>query len=115
MTYCRNFTDVDDKLINRAEKELNDGSQYLLIANRFIESFHEDMKALDCLPPTFEPRVTTTIGPIISFIEGLIAQGKAYPTILGDVYFSIAAFPEYGKLSKRDTADLSSRCTGIGA
>ncbi len=106
VSYCRNFTDVDDKLINRADKELNDSTQYILLANRFIESFHEDMKALNCVSPEFEPRVTTHIGPIIKFIEGLVASGKAYVTILGDVYFSIAQFPEYGKLSKRDIADL---------
>lgn len=106
VTYCRNFTDVDDKLINRADQELNDPSAYLMLANRYIVSFHEDMKALDCLSPEFEPRVTTHIVPIIKFIEGLIAAGKAYATILGDVYFSIATFPEYGKLSKRDIADL---------
>ena len=104
--YCRNFTDVDDKLLQRADKELNDPTQYMLVANRFIESFHEDMKVLDCLSPDYEPRVTTTIGPIITFIEELIASGKAYATIVGDVYFSIAQFPQYGKLSKRDIADL---------
>ena len=64
------------------------------------------MKALGCQSPAYEPRVTTHIGQIIQFIEGLIAAGKAYSTIVGDVYFSISQFPEYGKLSKRDTADL---------
>lgn len=106
VTYCRNFTDVDDKLINRADKELNDPTQFLMIANKYIESFHIDMKALGCKSPAYEPRVTTHIGQIIQFIEGLIAAGKAYSTIVGDVYFSISQFPEYGKLSKRDTADL---------
>lgn len=104
--YCRNFTDIDDKLINRADKELNDPTQYLMIADRFIESFHQDMKQLDCLSPAYEPRVTTHIIPIIRFIEGLIVAGKAYTTPLGDVYFSIASFPSYGKLSKRSLEDL---------
>ncbi len=104
--YCRNFTDVDDKLINRAEKELNDPTQFVMLADRFITSYHEDLKALACLPPTYEPRVTTHIDQIIRFVEGLIAEGKAYSTLLGDVYYSIRSFPDYGKLSKQSTADL---------
>ncbi len=106
VTYCRNFTDIDDKLINRAEKEYNDPTDYLMLANKFIESFHEDMRQLGCLSPDFEPRVTTHIGPIITFVADLIAAQKAYATILGDVYFSIKSFPSYGKLSKRSLEDL---------
>ena len=106
VTYCRNFTDVDDKLINRADKELNDPTQYLMLANKYIESFHEDMKMLNCLSPSYEPRVTTHIGPIIEFIRGLIAADKAYVTILGDVYYRISSFIEYGKLSQRSISDL---------
>jgi cysteinyl-tRNA synthetase len=106
VTYCRNFTDIDDKLINRADKELNDPTQYLVIANTYIESFHNDMKMLNCISPTYEPRVTTHIVPIIEFIQGLIAEEKAYVTILGDVYFRISSFKEYGKLSQRSIADL---------
>ncbi len=106
VTYCRNFTDVDDKLINRADKDLNDPTQFLMIANRYIESFHRDMKELNCLSPNIEPRVTQHIEPIIRFVQGLIDAKKAYTTILGDVYFSIASFPEYGKLSKRSLSDL---------
>ena len=106
VTYCRNFTDIDDKLIKRADKELNDPTQYLALANKYIESFHEDMKVLGCLPPHYEPRVTTHIGPIIAFIEGLIKQEKAYVTQVGDVYYSIASFKDYGKLSQRSLDDL---------
>lgn len=106
VTYCRNFTDVDDKLLNRAEKELNDSGAYLILANRYIESFHEDMNKLGCYAPQVEPRVTTHIQQIITFIEGLITQGKAYATPVGDVYFRISSFPEYGKLSQRTTEDL---------
>ena len=104
--YTRNFTDVDDKLINRADKELNDPAQFLILANKYIESFHQDMKALGCKSPDFEPRVTQMIPQIISFVEGLIAQGKAYATIVGDVYYDISSFPEYGKLSQRSLDDL---------
>ena len=77
-----------------------------MLANKFIESFHEDMRQLGCLSPDFEPRVTTHIGPIITFVADLIAAQKAYATILGDVYFSIKSFPSYGKLSKRSLEDL---------
>lgn len=106
VTYTRNFTDIDDKLINRAEKELNDPTQYLMLANKYIESFHEDMKALNCRSPHYEPRVTQTIPQIISFIEGLIALNKAYVTTVGDVYYDISSFPSYGKLSQRSLDDL---------
>lgn len=106
VTYCRNITDIDDKLINRADKELNDATQYPLIADRYIELFHKDMAQLNCIPPTFEPRVTMHMPQIISFIEGLIAAQHAYVTPLGDVYFSITSFPAYGELSKRSLDDL---------
>ncbi len=106
VTYARNFTDIDDKLINRADKELNDPTQFLMLANKYIESFHEDMKALNCKSPDFEPRVTQMIPQIIVFVEGLIEQGKAYATSVGDVYYDISSFPEYGKLSQRSLEDL---------
>lgn len=105
VSYCRNFTDIDDKLINRAEKELGDPSAYAVIATRFINAYHEDMAALNCLPPTYEPRVTDNIPEIIAFIENLITQNKAY-VVDGDVYYSIEKFPDYGKLSKRNLAEL---------
>lgn len=105
VTYCRNFTDVDDKLINRAQKEFDNPHKYLDIATQFINSYHEDMHNLNCLPPTFEPRVTEHIQDIITFVSGLIKANKAY--VSGhDVYFNIAHFPEYGKLSRRNIDDL---------
>lgn len=103
--YCRNFTDIDDKLIIRSQKEFGDERHVQDIAERFIEAYHKDMKALDCLPPTYEPRVTDNIPAIISFIEQLINKGYAY-VANGDVYYSIDAFPAYGKLSKRNIEDL---------
>ena len=106
VTYVRNFTDVDDKLINRADKELADPTQYMLLANKYIESFHQDMQQLNCLPPSYEPRVTTHIAPIIEFITELIDCDKAYATILGDVYYRISSFKDYGKLSQRSLSDL---------
>jgi len=66
--YCRNFTDIDDKLLARAERELGDRLRYKEVANTFISAFSEDVRALGCLPPEFEPRVTETIDEIITFI-----------------------------------------------
>ncbi len=106
VAYCRNFTDIDDKLLRRAEKEYNDPQEYGRVAQRFIESYHEDMNALGCLKPDFEPRVTLFIPQIINFVEDLVKAGKAYVTPLGDVYYSIESFPEYGKLSKRTPDEL---------
>ena len=105
VAYCRNFTDIDDKLINKALKEYNDGARYLDVANKFIKTFTEDMAALHCESPTYEPRVTETIPEIIAFVQGLIEKGKAYVAD-GDVYYRIASFPEYGKLSKQKLDEL---------
>lgn len=105
VTYCRNFTDIDDKILTKAQNELGDSSRYKEISEKFIASYHEDMKALNCLPPTYEPKVTETIEDIISFVQGLINAGKAYE-VEGDVYFEIAKFPSYGKLSKHKLEDL---------
>ncbi len=105
VSYCRNFTDIDDKILNKAEKEFGDRQRYKDISARYIASYHADMQKINCLPPTFEPRVTETIQPIIDFIAGLIQEGKAY-AVDGDVYFRINAFPEYGKLSKHKLQDL---------
>jgi len=104
-SYCRNFTDIDDKLLNKAQSELGDKFRYEEIAKRYISSFHEDMQSLNCKAPDFEPRVTQTIPEIIEFIDGLIKAGKAY-VVSGDVYYEIRSFPEYCKLSKRKLEDL---------
>ena len=105
VNYCRNFTDVDDKLLNKAEAEFGDKHRYKEVADRYIKSFTEDVASLGCKTPNHEPRVTETIPEIIELIEGLIANGKAYE-VDGDVYFSVRNFPDYGKLSKRDIEDL---------
>ncbi len=103
--YCRNFTDIDDKIITRAQKELGDPNRFREISEKYIQAFHEDFRALNCLPPLYEPRVTQTIPEIIAFVQGLIAAGKAY-AVDGDVYFEICKFPTYGKLSKHKLDDL---------
>jgi len=105
VTYVRNFTDVDDKLIARAAKELGDSSQYREIADKYIDVFNKNMEELGCIPPMHEPRVTDHIKEIIAFVGGLIKSGHAYVAD-GDVYFSIKTFDPYGKLSKRNLDDL---------
>lgn len=105
VSYCRNFTDIDDKIIARAQKELGDPNQFAKISQKYIAAFEQDMQALNCLQPTYEPRVTQTMPEIIAFVQGLIDAGKAYVSD-GDVYFAIDTFPSYGKLSKHKLEDL---------
>ena len=103
--YARNFTDIDDKLLNRAEKELGDRLRYKEVAEKYMKSFSDDMRSLNCLTPDFEPRATETIDDMIELIGKLIDKGHAYESA-GDVYYSVRSFPDYGKLSKRDIEDL---------
>lgn len=103
--YCRNFTDIDDKLINKARIEFDDIDRYREIADRYIAAYTQDMDRLNCVLPDYEPRVTRMIPEIISFIEGLIAKGYAYE-VDGDVYYAVHKFADYGKLSKRKLEDL---------
>ena len=106
VSYCRNFTDIDDKLLARSQAEFGDEKRFVEIADRYIDSYHRDMKNLGCLLPQYEPRVTEHIPEIITFVQKLIDQEKAY--ISGDdVYFSINQYPSYGKLSKRKLEDLA--------
>jgi len=105
--YCRNFTDIDDKIMHRAEKEFGDRLRFKEIADRYINNFHHDIGKLNCLSPDTEPRVTENIPQIIEFIQELIDKGCAYQAGK-DVYFHIELFPEYGKLSKQKIEDLRS-------
>ncbi len=100
--YVRNFTDVDDKIINRANEE---GVEPLAYAQRYIDTFYEDMDALGIARPDVEPRVSTTIPEIIEIIEKLEERGIAY-VVDGDVFYAVDRFAEYGKLSKRPLDDL---------
>jgi cysteinyl-tRNA synthetase len=102
VTYVRNFTDVDDKIINAANAA---GEDPMALSERYIAMYHEDLEALRCAPPSVEPRVTKTIPEIIAIIERLIAKGHAYPAD-GDVYFEVASYPAYGSLSRRTQQDL---------
>lgn len=100
--YVLNFTDVDDKIIDAAEKT---GENVQELANRFIDAYLNDVKALNVKKATYHPRVTETIEDIIAFISGLIDKGYAYE-VDGDVYFKPRAFKEYGKLSDQSIDEL---------
>lgn len=100
--FVRNFTDVDDKIINKAREEC---THFMTVANRYIASYYRDMEAIGVRPADVEPRVTEHIQEIIQLIQGLIDKGYAYVSG-GDVYFSVKAFPEYGKLSRRNPEEL---------
>ncbi|PKU85401.1 cysteinyl-tRNA synthetase [Dendrobium catenatum] len=99
--YVRNFTDVDDKIIARAN-EL--GEDPLTLCNRYCTEFQSDMAHLHCLTPTVEPRVSTHMSQIIHMIKQILANGFAY-SIDGDVYFSVDKYPSYGQLSGRRLED----------
>lgn len=102
VTYVRNYTDIDDKIINRANQE---GTDYRTIADRYIQAFDEDMARLGMAKPTLEPKATDHIGGIIAIIEALIAKGHAYVSA-GDVYYAVETFPDYLKLSGRNLEDM---------
>jgi cysteinyl-tRNA synthetase len=100
--FVRNFTDVDDKIINRAKNEC---LPFNVISDRFIKEYFDDAEKFRIEPADIEPRVTTHIPDIINFIQKLIDAGYAYEAD-GDVYFSVRKFKEYGKLSKRSIDEL---------
>ncbi|AIG97230.1 cysteine--tRNA ligase [Archaeoglobus fulgidus] len=103
VVYVQNFTDVDDKIINRAVKE---GKTQKEVAEKFIEEYLKDMEALNVKKPTYQPKVTEHIPDIIEFIQNLIEKGYAY-VIDGDVYFHVPAFEHYGELSKQSLEELN--------
>ena len=100
--YVRNFTDLDDKIIQRAQEE---GVAFLELADRHIRSFHEDMDALGALRPDAEPRATDHIDLMIADIEALMAAGVAYQAG-GDVYYDVKKLPAYGRLSGRNIEEM---------
>ncbi len=102
VTYVRNFTDIDDKIINRANQE---GVDYATISERYIEAFNQDMARLGLARPTVEPRATDHMAGIIRVIETLIAKGHAYEAN-GDVYYAVESFPGYLKLSGRNLEEM---------
>lgn len=103
--YIVNFTDVDDKLINKANEE---NTTIKVIADRYIEAFLEDAKGLNIFEEqTIHPKATEFIAPMIEFIQGLIEKGAAY-NVDGNVYFNIDSAKDYGKLSKKNLDELIS-------
>jgi cysteinyl-tRNA synthetase len=103
VTYVRNITDIDDKIINRAN-EL--GIQFDELSEKFITIMHEDEKALNILPPDSEPRATHHMAEIISMVEVLVEKDLAYPADNGDVYFAVKKFPDYTKLSGKNLDEM---------
>ena len=98
-----NYTDVDDKIINRANALGVDASE---LAEKYIQEFRRQIEVLNILPATVNPRATQEMPQIIRMIEGLIEKGFAYPAKNGDVYFRVTKDPDYGKLSGRRIEDM---------
>lgn len=102
VTYVQNFTDVDDKMIARAQAE---GITVAELAEQYIAAYFEDAQALGIRPATVHPRATEHIGKIIELIQKLENKGLAYP-LDGDMYYDTTAFPDYGRLSGQNLDDL---------
>jgi len=103
VVFVRNFTDVDDKIINRAAEENRSSEE---IAEQYIEAFRKDMSRLDVLRADYEPRATEHIQDMQAIIGKLLEAGYAYATAEGNVYFRVRSFPDYGTLSGRDVEEL---------
>ena len=109
VTYVRNITDVDDKILKRAQER---GEEPTDLSAHFAKLYQADIRAAGCVDPDVEPRVSASIGDIVALIEKLIEKGAAYelqmPNGAKDVYYSVRAFPDYGKLGKRNIDELKS-------
>lgn len=103
LTYVRNITDIDDKILRRAEEN---GEDFQALTKRFIEATHEDEKRLGIAPPDLEPRATGHIGEIIEMVQTLVDKGFAYAANNGDVYYRVSRFEGYGRLSKTNPEEL---------
>ncbi len=101
VTFALNFTDIDDKILARAQA---DGIDPRALAARFIEEYRQDYQSLGLRPHDLNPTVTESMGDIVAYIEQLIAKGSAYETS-GNVYYAVRSFPSYGKLSGRNLDD----------
>ena len=104
VTYVRNITDIDDKIIIRAQENQE---TIETLTGRFIRAMNEDSSALGVLPPSFEPRATQYIESMISMIQILIEKNFAYAAANGDVFYAVDKFPDYGKLSGKVEANLN--------
>ncbi|PWU01605.1 MAG: cysteine--tRNA ligase [Candidatus Melainabacteria bacterium] len=104
ITYVRNVTDIDDKIINKAKEE---GIRPEQVARKYLYEFWRDMEALNTQPPDVEPRATEFVPQMIEFIKGLIGKGKAYEAG-GDVYFDVKSASKYGRLTKQNLNEMES-------
>ncbi len=104
VTYVRNFTDIDDKIINRA---LEEKISWQEVTKKYIDAFYEDMGQLYIKAPTVEPKATDHIPEMLDMIALLVGQGKAYESG-GDVFYSVSSFSGYGQLSKKNIEELQS-------
>ena len=103
LTYVRNITDIDDKIIQRANENNED---FTALTERFIDAMHQDERALNVLPPDVEPRASQSIKDILAMIQSLLDKGLAYVGANGDVFYAVSKFKDYGKLSGKNLADL---------
>jgi cysteinyl-tRNA synthetase len=103
VTYVRNITDIDDKIINRAREN---GESITALTDRFIQAMNEDADALDIIRPDIEPKATEFMTPIINMISDLIKNGYGYLADNGDVYYDVSKFDGYGMLSGKQIEDL---------
>ncbi|MEW6677571.1 MAG: cysteine--tRNA ligase [Pseudomonadota bacterium] len=103
VNYVRNVTDIDDKIIKRANEN---GEAFTALTQRFIDAMHADSAALGVLPPDHEPRATEYVGKMLAMIQTLIDRGHAYPADNGDVYYAVGTFSNYGQLSGKSLEDL---------
>ncbi|MDR1240768.1 MAG: cysteine--tRNA ligase [Oscillospiraceae bacterium] len=101
--FVQNFTDIDDKIIKKAQKE---NVTCLEVAERFIKEYKEDAAGLNIWPADVHPKATETIGEIIEMIKTLISKNHAYTVPSGDIYFDIKSFSDYGKLSNQSLEEL---------
>ena len=105
VTFVQNFTDVDDKIIKRANEE---GITSAEVAEKYIAEYKKDAEGLGVKPASIHPKATENMAKIIEIVEALVEKGYAYPLSDGSVYFRIRKFDEYGKLSHQDVSDLES-------
>jgi len=103
VTYVRNITDIDDKIMERAREH---GEPIEALTARMVEAFVADSARLNLLLPDIEPRATRYVEPMLEMIATLESRGHAYRGANGDVYYAVRSFPEYGKLSRRNLDEL---------
>ena len=108
VTYVQNFTDIDDKIIKRAQQEHTTVAE---VVQRYIQAYHSDMAHLNIRPADHYPQATAVMPKIIELIQELVAQGYAYP-VQGDVYYAVEKFPSYGQLSGRHLEQMSAGASG---